>query len=140
MLWNLFQPDAELGKLFAFVAFSNYDSEIEGVYEGEEKVKVKEHKYYERDSSIIRKKKLEASKRKQLFCEACGFDFKEKYGSHGVGFIECHHKYPIAKAGKRKTKLTDLALVCSNCHRMLHKKSDDGIYYKVEELSGLINR
>lgn len=54
-----------------------------------------------------------------LACEVCGFDFAERYGEHGRGFAECHHIRPIAKGG-RETHLDDLAIVCANCHRMLH--------------------
>ncbi|WP_394342507.1 HNH endonuclease [Taibaiella helva] len=55
----------------------------------------------------------------RLACEVCGFDFFQTYGPLGADFIECHHTKPLAtyKAGE-KTKLADLAVVCSNCHRM----------------------
>ena len=51
----------------------------------------------------------------------CGFDFASTYGVLGERFIEVHHIVPLAQAGASKTKLTDLVLVCSNCHRMLHR-------------------
>jgi serine/threonine protein kinase len=58
----------------------------------------------------------------RLACEACGFDFAQVYGKLGEGFIECHHTKPVSKLRKGdKTKLSDLALVCANCHRMLHR-------------------
>ncbi len=57
-----------------------------------------------------------------LACEVCGFDFAERYGEHGRGFAECHHIRPIAEGG-RETHLDDLAIVCANCHRMLHLSS-----------------
>jgi 5-methylcytosine-specific restriction protein A len=41
----------------------------------------------------------------------------------GRGFIECHHLLPLAElARERLSRLADLALVCSNCHRMVHRK------------------
>ncbi|WP_371514390.1 HNH endonuclease [Arenibacter sp. NBRC 103722] len=59
----------------------------------------------------------------KLDCEVCGFDFYLKYGELGKGFIECHHKTPLSELEPNtETKLSDLALVCSNCHRMLHKE------------------
>jgi hypothetical protein len=59
----------------------------------------------------------------RLFCEACRFDFHKIYGEVGDGFIELHHLRPVSemKSGE-KTKLKDVALVCSNCHRMLHRR------------------
>ena len=82
------------------------------------------HKYKERNSLIVRKKKNEALEKKGcLVCEVCGFDFQSIYGELGEGFIECHHAKPISElqAGE-KTRMQDLVLVCSNCHRMLHRK------------------
>ncbi|MBV2227622.1 HNH endonuclease [Sphingobacterium mizutaii] len=65
-------------------------------------------------------------------------NFSDLYGIHGKGFIECHHIFPIAKHGKRTTTLDDLALVCSNCHRMLHRKNIDSGFYTIEELKSLV--
>ncbi len=56
----------------------------------------------------------------RLACEVCGFDFAETYGDLGEGYAECHHKLPLY-AGERPTRLSDLAIVCANCHRMLHR-------------------
>ncbi|MFN0215817.1 MAG: HNH endonuclease [Saprospiraceae bacterium] len=74
------------------------------------------------------------SNRGHLYCEACGFNFQTVYGQD---FIECHHKFPIAASGPRTNTLEDLALVCSNCHRMLHRKID-GQYLSVKALKALI--
>src|SRR5690554_3311878 len=92
-----------------------------------------------RDSSIVRiaKKRALTSDNGRIKCECCGFDFVEYYGPLGLGFMECHHKIPLAK-GKRITKVTDLALVCSNCHRMLHKKIAENQYHTIESLKELI--
>ena len=94
--------------------------------EGREKI-IWEHKLRERNPTIVKDKK-EAVKREKGFlaCEVCGFIFKDTYGKHGEDFIECHHKKPIAqmKIGD-KTFPTDLALVCSNCHRMIHHPIGD---------------
>ncbi len=81
------------------------------------------HLRRERNSTIVKAKKdailLATGK---LCCEACGFDFKEVYGEYGDGFCEVHHLKPLAKAdGVVKTELGDLAIVCSNCHRIIHR-------------------
>lgn len=57
-----------------------------------------------------------------LRCDVCRFSFVEFYGDLGKEFIEAHHRVPLAelKMGV-KTKEEDLALVCANCHRMLHR-------------------
>ena len=58
----------------------------------------------------------------RLACEVCSFDFFAFYGELGRGFAECHHTIPLSEAVfQRKTRLTDLAIVCANYHRMLHR-------------------
>lgn len=93
------------------------DSVVEG------SIMYKLHKVRERVPAIIKLKKEEILRKKgKLLCEVCGFDFYDSYGDIGKGFIECHHKTPLSKiSASTKTSLKDLALVCSNCHRMLHK-------------------
>jgi len=89
--------------------------------EGRKKYKM--HTSRERDSAITRRaKNLRLLRDGKLACEVCKFDFSVQFGSHGDGFIEAHHKVPVSKLdGKTKTRVADLALVCSNCHRMLHR-------------------
>jgi 5-methylcytosine-specific restriction enzyme A len=83
------------------------------------------HKHRERNATLVRRKKEQArsASNGKLACEACAFDFKVRYGDLGADFIECHHTIPISSlpAGA-KTRLEDVALVCSNCHRMLHRR------------------
>ena len=101
------------------------------VREGETIYKL--HKLSERNPKINKKKKDSYFKQNgKLDCEVCGFDFFEKYGELGKGFIECHHRIPLAEFdGETKTTLKDLALVCANCHRMLHR---DLSVLSIEEL------
>lgn len=92
----------------------------------EGRLKIQAHKRRERDGAFPRLKKAEAMRRDgKLECEVCTFVFATQYGDHGADFIECHHREPLAMLdpndGKRTT-LQDLALVCANCHRMLHWK------------------
>ena len=55
-------------------------------------------------------------------CEACGISFAEFYGELGSGYIEAHHKVPVASLDdSSKTKLSDLAALCANCHRVIHR-------------------
>lgn len=77
----------------------------------------------ERDPGIRRAKLAQVLERAGvLSCEACGFDFAQCYGDLGRGFAECHHIQPLA-AGVRETTLDDLAVVCANCHRMIHRSA-----------------
>ncbi len=80
------------------------------------------HLIRERSTSVVRKaKEMWKASDPLLRCDVCGFSFVEAYGEHGEGYIEAHHTKPIhtLKAGSR-TKPSDLAKVCANCHRMIH--------------------
>lgn len=81
------------------------------------------HLRRERNATIVKAKKAAVLKSTgKLSCEVCGFDFKEFYGEPGEGFCEIHHLQPLSKAdGKVKTELKDLAIICSNCHRIIHR-------------------
>lgn len=94
------------------------------------------HKRRERNKGL-RKKKIAAVLKQggTLACEACGFDFEEVYGDRGSGYIECHHVVPLHEAGEGRTKLSDLALICANCHRMIHRSAP---WPTPEELRNLI--
>ena len=55
----------------------------------------------------------------RLICEICGCI--EPEDPLGESIFEAHHIFPLAAGEERKTKLGDLALLCANCHRMLHR-------------------
>lgn len=95
------------------------------------------HRKLERDGSLPKRvKAAQLAKTGKLECEACAFDFAEAFGELGEGFIEAHHRVPVFKLdGTTKTKAEDLALVCPNCHRMLHRSDP---HLSVEELRELL--
>ncbi|SHE27878.1 5-methylcytosine-specific restriction enzyme A [Lampropedia hyalina DSM 16112] len=81
------------------------------------------HLRRERSAAIVKAKKAATLKATgRLCCEVCDFDFQETYGEIGEGFCEVHHLLPLSKSdGKTRTELKDLAVVCSNCHRVIHR-------------------
>lgn len=107
------------------------DDQEEEAEEG--KVLTRLHRSRERNRKIVKRKKDRIlQKHGKLECECCGFNFKQTYGDRGDGFIECHHREAVSNYKKgQKTKLQDLALVCSNCHRIIHRKRP---WLTVEEL------
>lgn len=84
-----------------------------------------QHFRRERNAKIVREKKNQVLRATgSLKCEVCQFDFKKRYGALGEGFCEAHHKQPLSTLDlqtETETKLEDLAILCSNCHRMIHK-------------------
>lgn len=89
--------------------------------EGKQKERL--HKYYERNYSLVVKAKEKYLKKYgKLNCEVCGFDFNNKYGIRGQNYIEAHHKTEVSKLkANHKSKIEDLAMLCSNCHRIIHR-------------------
>lgn len=84
------------------------------------------HRVYERNHKLKSKKKqLVISQTGALRCETCDFDFGARYGAHGDGYIEVHHTKPVHKmTSGETTSLSDLAVLCANCHRMIHRQRD----------------
>jgi hypothetical protein len=115
------------------------DIDILDIEVTEGRAKYVAHLRRERNRAVIEVKKTEAlTKYGRLCCEVCGFDFGAFYGELGEGFCEVHHKIPLASLdGKRVTTLADLAIVCSNCHRVLHRHKP---MPNVTELREHINR
>lgn len=95
--------------------------ELENEYfEGQKKSRLSN--FYERNPKL----RLAAIKIHGLVCKICGFNFNDFYGEHGIGFIEVHHLKPVSTL-EISTKLSpenDMTVVCSNCHRMLHRNKD----------------
>jgi 5-methylcytosine-specific restriction enzyme A len=108
------------------------ESELEGRY------LLRIHAYRER-SPGLRRRKIDSVRRRgqPIACAACGFDFETVYGDRGCGYIECHHVVPLHETGERKVSIRDLALLCSNCHRMIHAKPP---WPTPEELRQVIRR
>ncbi len=143
-VWYAQAPEARdlVSRIEEYIESNNFfqdlpdvDEEIIG-HEGNPRFKT--HLIRERNKKIIREKKNKVFKQfGALVCEVCDFDFKESYGVIGENFCEIHHLIPLNKAdGLIETKLDDLAVVCSNCHRMLHRHNP---MLKIEELRALIS-
>jgi len=82
------------------------------------------HRKIERNRIAIKKAKQFHGTR----CQACDLSFPQRYGAIGEGFIEAHHLKPISTLEEGVTVhydiATDFAVLCSNCHRMIHRTAD----------------
>lgn len=91
--------------------------------EGKQKLRL--HIYKERNPKLIHaaKENFKSQNQNKLFCEICLLDYSKKYGILGEGYIEGHHTLPVSQLTEESnTKIQDIALVCADCHRMLHRK------------------
>jgi hypothetical protein len=98
------------------------DEEL-AAFEGEARRRFVWHRERERELRAAKIREAQRSRR-GLVCElkGCGFDFAATYGQVCDGFAHVHHKRPLARLTRAtKTKLSDLAIVCANCHAMIHR-------------------
>ena len=107
----------ELGEL-------DTESKALGFKEGE---KLLWFKFHRKREARLRAAKIEdtlAKNHRRLRCEVpgCGFDFVDRYGEIGKGFTHVHHKTPLSAAPDegREVSIEELAIVCPNCHAMIH--------------------
>ena len=57
-----------------------------------------------------------------LKCEACGFTTQSIFNGLSGEVCEVHHRNPLSNAvNSVETKLSDLSILCANCHRAIHK-------------------
>ena len=103
--------------------------------------KLRRHRVVERNQRLRNDAKLFWQRHfgGRLKCVACSFDFETKYGPQGAEFIEMHHERQLAFDRERRAKrVIELSPVCSNCHRMIHRRLDDPM--SIDELKALIKR
>jgi hypothetical protein len=105
-------PD-KLKRLESAIAIATESNKQKEAFEGE--TYKTEAIFRSRNRALIQAKKASSDYR----CEICGFSFEETYGAIGREYVLAHHLKPIA-AGPSKTTLDDIALVCANCHAMIH--------------------
>lgn len=103
------------------------------IYEGKERYYY--GKKYERNASNRRK----AIEFHGVDCSVCGFSFESVYGERGKDFIEVHHLNPLSTLDEPVivNPETDLIPVCSNCHRMIHRRAEEVL--SPEQLRQLID-
>lgn len=69
----------------------------------------------------VRKMLLDARRPNGFRCEICDFSRPDLDFPLQEAIYEAHHLVPLSEAGERKTKLSDLSLLCACCHRLIHR-------------------
>jgi hypothetical protein len=132
-VWDLSKdPPAEVG--IEPVSEDEEEAFLEGGIKG-----YRVHRHIERNKKVARAaKRKRLQKTGDLACDCCETSFLKVYGELGAGYIEAHHTMPISAMKKNhKTKLSEIALVCSNCHRILHRNwplSVENLRQKIKEV------
>ena len=90
---------------------------------------IDEKRRYARHMRIDRKSTDKVKETLGYVCQVCGFDFAIHYGALGKDFIEAHHLTPLYSLPEgvvvSMNPRTDFAVLCANCHRMLHRKKNE---------------
>lgn len=73
-------------------------------------------------AAIVRSAKLRLSAKEKwgTSCYYCGFDSEAFYGTRAQGACIVHHLKGFADHGKRRSTVSDVRVVCANCHYVLH--------------------
>lgn len=89
----------------------------------QEKRQYRYHRVIERNPRLSKA----AKKIQGYVCKVCCFDFERAYGSLGREYIEAHHLVPISQLPLNQvvqlSPKDDFAVLCANCHRMIHRKN-----------------
>jgi len=104
----------------ATVASPEFEPDPSSRKEYEDASRRRLHERIERNARLVKNVK----RVRGTICEACGTSFADKYGELGEGYIEAHHLRPISTLDRGKVELDperDFAVLCSNCHRMIHR-------------------
>jgi 5-methylcytosine-specific restriction protein A len=93
------------------------------------------HKSAERNSKLAK----QAKKALGFDCQACGFNFEKFYGPRGRDYIEAHHIIPYSELADQPDPVLldvskDFAVVCANCHRMIHRDKNQLTMSQIQEL------
>jgi len=94
------------------------DAEDVEFYEG--RLLTQRHMRRERNAGL-RKALLKKRQGEALHCDICGEAHNALPPELRASAFEAHHVVPIAAAGEGATKLSEVALVCATCHRLLHR-------------------
>lgn len=82
------------------------------------------HRKLERASGVSKKVKSVQG----YVCKVCDFSFQDAYGILGKEYIEAHHLKPLYALKEDEEAFFDLsrdfAVLCANCHRMIHRMDD----------------
>jgi len=109
------------------------DVDIHSAAVNEGQRRLVQHLQRERKRTIVLMKKRRAP---SLDCEVCGFSFRGVYGTAAMDYCEVHHLVPLSDAASvAQTRIEDLAIVCANCHRVIHLRNPP---YEMEDVRRMI--
>lgn len=102
-----------------------YDPATQEFNEGQQRERLARHRKRERKARAAKIAQALEQGDGRLHCEVpgCGFDFLAVYGEAGRGYAHVHHLVQLSDLPETggTVRLSDLAIVCANCHAMIHR-------------------
>ena len=98
-----------------------------------------ERNFFNRNPQLVKQVK----ESRGCICWVCGFDFAKTYGALGLDFAEAHHLNPLSERPPEEwtttvqTNIADIAILCANCHRMIHRRKPA---LSIDELKAILIR
>jgi hypothetical protein len=95
-----------------------------------------ERQFFARNPALVKA----AKQRYGYKCQACDFDFAQSYGDLGDRYIEAHSLNPLSERDPSlwnenlTTSTDDIRVVCSNCHRMIHRRKPPLLIEQLREI------
>lgn len=100
----------------------------------EQAKRYRQHRAVERQSSHSRKVKRLLGTR----CMGCGQEMAERYGPLADGIVDAHHLTPLESLAEgnvaRFDPEQDFAVLCPNCHRVIHRLDDPSDLERLREI------
>jgi len=99
------------------------------------------HKQRERARGLRRRILKARFARGALTCDMCSRQSAALNQRIADAAFEIHHVIPLSSAQERATRLSELALLCASCHRILHRAiADCGTWIGFPEAKQLVSR
>ena len=129
LIWSEFGGHPELVKQLAEAilscsrepGMSTGSEEADEIVFAEGRLLTRLHSLRERDRSLRRRLLNVRRARGPITCDMCSRWSLALDQRIADAAFEVHHLVPLASARERVTRLSDLALLCANCHRILHR-------------------
>lgn len=97
------------------------------------------HQKRERNPKLRKKLLKKRSEDGALHCDICGFRNQTGDPRFDDAGLEAHHLQPLSEIGETSTRITDLALLCATCHRLVHRAIRvEGNWLSIKELQAIL--
>lgn len=126
---------ALIATYIAEVSLEPHDDDDEDEFV-EGKVVTRVHRRIERNRKLRIALVRDRRKTNRLRCDACFRTNPTSDGRLDDAIFEAHHLVPLASRGTTTTKLGDVALLCANCHKLIHRLiSASGKWATIEDVT-----